>query len=164
MGCHSDPHVVKKEDQFQELSLSEGYVLSSFNWSLFLSDPDLHIRNAYLDGRWQSESFRRRMGFVPVVKYRLQICDKKQTGAWLHPKEAEYINEELSIDNSWYYFASYLCVQVCVAVCVRVGCWIECMREFLVRCVGPILLNVLGKCATQEMFITSSRRVCHVCT
>ena len=46
-GCHSDPHVVNKEDEFQEHSPSEDSVLSAFNWSLVLTThiftPEMHI-------------------------------------------------------------------------------------------------------------------------
>ena len=65
-------------------------VLSSSNWSFILNYPDFHVRNAGFSGPWESESFGRRIRFVQFSVIRKHNYDERQSGDWLHQKEAEY--------------------------------------------------------------------------
>ena len=68
--CHSDPHVQKKEDQFQEQGRWED-------------------RNAGFNGPRESESFGRRIRFVQFSVIRKHMMRHRSRGDWLHQKEAE---------------------------------------------------------------------------
>ena len=75
MGCHTDPRAVKKEDQFQEQSLSEGSVLLLLNLKLTVNYQDLYIWNAGFDGPCQSDSFRR----IRFIQFSIVIRDRAVT-------------------------------------------------------------------------------------
>ena len=63
MGCHSDPHAVKMENQFQVQSLSEDLFCSHLT-EVYSELSRLYIWNAGFDGPCESECFRRRIRFV----------------------------------------------------------------------------------------------------
>ena len=87
MSC--DPHIVKKEDQFQEQSLSEKSLFChhltevySQQHQTFISDMQVLMVCARVKiSKRQSDLF---------VQYHLQTCCEKQSGDVLHQKDAKY--------------------------------------------------------------------------
>ena len=90
MGCHSDTHIVKKKDQFQELSLSEESLFCPHLTEVCSELPrPSHVKRRI---RWSvQECFRRRFRFVQFsIIHKHVMRDRVVTS---------YIRKRLSIQN-----------------------------------------------------------------
>ena len=89
MGFHCDPHIVKKEHQFQEQSLSEEYMFCRHLTEVYSELPrPSHFRCRI---RWPAREWMlQKENQICTVQYHLQTCEERQSGDWLHQKEAEY--------------------------------------------------------------------------
>ena len=88
MGHHSDPQILKK-DQFQEQSLSKESVFCCHLTKFILDYSDLRIWNAEFNDLCQSKCFRK-IRFVQFSIIWKQVMIERQSGDWLHQKEAEH--------------------------------------------------------------------------
>ena len=87
-GISSDPLAMRKEGQFQEQSLSEESLLCLYLTKIYseLNRPSHQKCRLWCSvGEWMNQKENQ----ICTDQYHPQTCDERQSGDWLHQKEAE---------------------------------------------------------------------------
>ena len=87
--CHSNPHIQMKENQFQDQNLCEETLFCPHLTEVYIELPRTSRPKYRL--RWSAKEWTfRKESLVCTVQCHPQTYDERQSGDWLHQKEAEY--------------------------------------------------------------------------